>query len=144
MFTYSLSPIFIRPSFPSIQSTPSSSKDPTPATSSPESPRQVAPHSDQSKSAEVTPSTTTTSSISVEDRTPETLQAWQQHTTSPPMAPTSPWYTQTRHNLQALHLRIPCSAYTTRHRQYLQQHPPNSNATTALYPPPHCPLTPTP
>ena len=134
MYKYPPSPIFIRPSFPSIQSTPSSSKDVTPATSPPESPRQLVPHLQRSKSAEATSST----SISSEQQASEDqqTQTWQQHTTSPPTALTSPWYIQTRSNLQALRLQIPCSAYTNTHRQYLQQHPSNSNATTALYPPP--------
>lgn len=141
MYTYPPSPIFIRPSFPSIRSTPASSKDATPATSPPESPRQVAPQLERSKCAEATVGTSTTSGP-IKHQTTQDEELWQQHTTSPLTAPTSPWYTQSRNNLQALRLNIPCSAYTNTHRMYLQQHPSNSSATTALYPPPRYLATP--
>lgn len=134
MYTYPPSPIFIRPSFPSIQSTPVPSKDITPATSPPGNIRKGIPLSERSKSTDATIST----SSFPKHRVLEDQQAWQQHTTSPPMVAASPWYIQSRNNLQALHLHIPCSAYTSTHRLYLQQHPSKSSAQTALSLMPNC------
>jgi hypothetical protein len=138
MHTYPLSPIFIRPPYPSIQSRSTSSTDATPAIPPTAGPRQVASYLEPSKCAEATTST----SSPLEYQSTPIKETWQPHTTLPLTAATSPWYTHRRTHLQALHLNIPCSAYTTTHRMYLQQHRSNSNATTALYRPPPCLTTP--